>query len=246
VAYEYYTSAGFCMKEKGNGTPAGFAEVILYNPSGRDAEVALTAYFADKAPHAFEPVRVRAGRNHLLVMPDMAPEVFGDCGHWGGRFTSTTPLVVEPIGSYSLWHETDTYKGGCPNFMGTKLHTQWRFADGLWIVQEHPDTSFWPFNELEHYYFLNPGPREAKLDIELQFRGIEHMRFNLTVPAERLIVWNNYRRIPYNQPYGMKVLSSEPVSASSIRFVYGMRGGFGEWGIQPHCAMPGIPGPVTQ
>jgi len=244
--YEYYISSGVCMKPEGIGTLSGFAEIILYNPcEDVVSDVDITVYFEDKQPRAIKPVAVQPGRNFLLVMPDCDPGVFENCGHFGAKFVSTTPLVVEPIGGPSLYHETNTYQGGCPNFWGTKLHTQWHFADGLWILHENPDAAIWPFNEIEEYYFLNPNKEDARLDITLQFRNIEHMSFKLAAKAESLVVWRNYKRIPYGQPYGMKVISTQPISAASNRFVYGMRCGFNEWGLHPHCAMPGEPGPIT-
>jgi len=244
--YEYYISSGVCKTPEKSGGFSGFAEVILYNPSeDTKSHVEITAYFEDRPPADIKPIDIKPGQNRLLVMPDCDPETFENCGYFGARFISTTPLVVEPIGGPSMVHENNAYQGGCPNFWGTKLHKQWHFADGYWIVHEKPDKdALFPFNEDEEYYYLNPGKNDATLDITLQFRNIEHMRFQITVKAERLLVWRNHKRVPYGQPHGLKVVSSEPVSAASTRFIYGMFNGYEEWGWFPHCAMPGVPGPI--
>jgi hypothetical protein len=228
----------------------GMTEIILYNPLNKVCQTQITVYFQDREPHTLEPIEVAPERNMLLVMPDMDPEVFNDCGFWGAKFLSTTPLIVDLIDGLSYHHEDDTFKGGCTNFLGTKLHKEWHFADGLWLEWKRyhkGDTSKapFPFNEIEYYYFLNPGPRDANVDMTLRYRYLEHTTFHLRVPAERLYVWRNFEKIPYNQPYAVKVVSTEPISTSSTRFIYGLNG-FEEWGLHTHCAMPAEPGPITK
>ena len=56
-------------------------------------------------------------------------------------------------------------------------------------------------------------------------------------------VWKNMDNVVNNQPYAAKIVSTEPVSASAVRYVYGLRG-LEEWGMQVHSSMYGVPGPV--
>jgi hypothetical protein len=228
----------------------GITEVILYNPTPERCQTVMTAYFENRPPYTFAPIEVAPERNMLLVMPNLDPAVFTDCGFWGARFESTTPLVVDQIEGFYLEHPDDTFKGGCTNVLGMKLHKEWHFADGFWL--EHKRNlkgdiakAPFPFNEIEYYYFLNPGSRDAKVDMTLRFRRIEHITFHLTVPAEREFVWCNYEKIPYHQPYAVKVVSTEPIATTSTRMIYGLNG-FEDWGLTTHCAMPAEPGPITE
>ncbi len=58
----------------------GDSKIVLYNPTRRPLHTEMTVYFLDRPPHTFAPLEVPPERNQLLVMPDMAPEVFDDCG----------------------------------------------------------------------------------------------------------------------------------------------------------------------
>jgi hypothetical protein len=228
----------------------GSSEIVLYNPAASACQTEMTVYFMDRPPYTFAPLTIEPERNFQLTLPDWAPEVFEDCGFWGARFRSSGPLIVNLVDGFSYDHEDDTFKGGCTNILGAALATQWHFADGLWLewTRFHKgDTSKapFPFNEIEYYYFLNPGPRDARVDMTLQYRYLEHTTFHLRVPAERLFVWRNFEKIPYNQPYGVKVVSSEPIATSSTRFIYGLHG-FDQWGLHTHCGMPPEPGPITE
>jgi hypothetical protein len=275
MKYESYVTSGICKKPilatdqaEGNivweadkgwtkrmGAAAppnltGATEMVLYNPTEEPCQATLTVYFLEHEPYTFEPIDVPAERNVGLTMPEWDPTVFEDVGFWGARVVSTTPLVAVLSDTLMYYHENDTFKGGSTHFLGTKLNKQWHFADGLWLewkrfhkgdVSKAP----FPFNEIEYYYFLNPGPREAKVDMTLQYRFIEHTTFHLRVPAERVYVWCNYEKIPYNQAYGVKVVSTEPISTASTRFIYGVNG-LEEWGLTPHTGMPAEPGPITE
>lgn len=248
MKHESYVSSGICKKPLAQGDLAGSTRVVLCNPMDLACQVEMTVYFQDREPHTCEPIEVGPQRNALLVMPDVAPAVFEDCGFWGARFVSTRPVIVDLVDGLSYHHADDTFQGGCTNFLGTHLHPQWYFADGLWLEWKRfhqGDTSKapFPFNEIEYYHFLNPGPRDAKVDMTLQYRNLEHTTFHLAVPAHRVYVWCNYEKIPYNQPYGVKVVSTEPISTSSTRYIYGLNG-FEEWGLHTHCGMPAEPGPM--
>jgi hypothetical protein len=130
------------------------------------------------------------------------------------------------------------------------LYREWHFPDGVWLdwnryyngdISRAPD----PFNKMEYYYFLNPNPNDAEITMTLQYRHLAPTTLNFTVKAERVFVWQNMEQILFNHPYAVKIISSEPISASAVRYVYGLRG-LDEWGMQVHCAMYGVPGPITE
>lgn len=248
----HYVAGGICKKPTRPEALDGYTELLLYNPADHAAEITMTVYFEDRPPHTFAPLDLAAESNRVLVMPDMDRAIFEDCGFWGARYVSTTPLIVvliDLVGSLANPCPDPAFKGGVTHFLGTRLHTQWHFADGVWL--DH--TRFHggdmarasaPSNELEYYYFLNPGPRDARLEMALHYRYLAHTTIPLTVPAGKTLAWCNYEQIPANQPYGVKLTASEPVSTTSIRYIYGLDG-LGEWGLNIHMGMPAEPGPIT-
>ncbi len=247
-AYATYVSNPCCKRAAKDGDLESGLEFLLVNPTRQACRAVMTVYFADRAPHTFPPIQVAAESNHLLMMPDMDPAVFDDCGFWGAKIESDTYLIADPIGGMHYHHPDLTFKGCAPTFRSTDLHREWHFADGIWTdwkrfckgdLAKAPN----PFNELEYYYFLNPGPRDARVDMRLGFRNVEHETIHLTVPAERVRVWCNYEKIPYNEPYAVKVVSGEPITASAIRFIYGLNG-LADWGLNARYPMAGRPGPI--
>jgi len=249
--YENYLSSGFCHTPTAEDSRGGITELVLYNPTPEPSEATMTAYFADqdRAPHTLVPVQVAPETNARVVMPDMAPEVFANCGYWGAKVLSTTPLMVNVIDGVCIQIGEPMFSGGRTNFRGTKLHAQWHFPDGLWLewnkfYQGAIARAPFPFNELEHYHFLNPHPRDAEVDMTLQFRGGEQTTLHFTVKSERVFVWENVDKVPYNKGFGVKIVSSEPISTAAVRYIYGLSG-LDEWGMQAHCAMWGVPGPIT-
>lgn len=248
--YRTYISNGCAKTATKVGDMRGGQELLLYNPTSVPCQATMTAYFENRPPHTLGPMEVPAKANILRLVPKMDMAVFGDCGFWGAEFESNTYLVADPIGGMSYHHPDATFGGGCPTFWSTDLHDQWHYADGLWLEWKRyykGDLSKapFPFNELEYYYFLNPGRKDAAVDMTLQFRNMEHATFHLKVPAERVRVWCNYEKIPYNQPYGVKIVATEPITTSSVRYIYGLNG-FEEWGLKAHCAMYPVPGPITE
>ena len=247
--YRTYVSNPCCKKAEKIGDLRGGLELLLYNPTLRDGETTMTVYFTDREPHTFAPVKVPAESNYLLIMPEMDPAIFDDCGFWGARFESDVPMLADTIGGMSYYHPDERYAGCAPTFAGVDLHTEWHYADGLWRdwrrhFRDDLSKAPTPFNELDYFFFLNPGKRDARVDMTLRFRNTDHITIHLTVPAERVRVWNNYERIPSNEPYAVKIISSEPIATSSVRFIYGLHG-FEEWGLKARCAQYPKPGPIT-
>lgn len=247
--YRTYISNCICKKAEKDGDMGGWTELILYNPTTSPCLTTMTVYFTDREPHTFAPIDVAPESNELLVMPRMDPAVFENCGFWGAKFESSTYMLADPIGGMSFRHPDRTFGGCAPTFWSTDLHREWYFADGLWLewkrhLKGDISKAPFPFNELEYYYFLNPGQHDAQVDMTLLFRNIEHVTFHLHVPAERVYVWSNFEKIPYNQNYGVRVVSSEPTTTSSVRYIYGLNG-FEEWGLKAHLPMPAEPGPYS-
>ena len=231
----------------------GYTEVFFYNPTHSTCRARVTAYFEQREPVPIdEPIVIGSQKSDVLVMPDWKPDLFQDVGFWALKLETDTVLdcvVIQIPCQYSQMAQEPTFKGGVSHLLGTGLHTQWHYADGLWLnwtayFKGDISRAPFPFNELEYYYFLNPGEQDARVDMTIQYRNIEHCTFHLNVPAGRVYAWCNYEKIPYNQPYGVKVVSSQPISTTSARYIYAL-GGFEEWGINLHCGMPAATGPIT-
>lgn len=250
MVYEKYLSSGYCHEASPDDPREGLSELVLYNPTPTLSEATLTAYFTDSAPWTLAPISVGAETNARVVIPDVAPEVFAGRGFWGARVLSTTPLMLNLIDGVRISAVPPMFSGGATNFRGATLHRQWHFPDGLWLewhkqlggdVTKAP----FPFNELEYYHFLNPHPHEVEVTMTLQFRSGERTTFHIGIGSERVVVWDNLDKVPYNKGYGVKLVATAPISAAAVRYIYGLRG-LDEWGMQVHCAMWGVPGPITE
>ncbi len=249
MLYENYLSSGITRSPTKEDARRGGGELILYNPTSEACEATTTVYFIDREPCVLPAELVKPEANILVVMPGWAADVFTECGFWGAKVISTTPLFLNFIDGIRYVVEQPRFRGGCTNFHGTKLHTQWYFPDGIWrdwnqYYKGDLGQATVPFNELEYYHFLNPNRHDAQLAMTLQYRNLEPATLHFTVQAERVWVWENRGQVASNQPYAVRITSDEPISVCAARYVYGLRG-LDEWGMHVHCSLYGVPGPIT-
>jgi hypothetical protein len=255
----YYTLGGISKRPTTPDRLCGWTEVFFYNPTSLPCQATITGYFEQLDSITFDrEIKVAPFDNGLFVMPDggdmgFYPELFKDVGFWGLRFDTSTILDIVTIqinGAKDELIKKNTFKGGVSHLLAGELSTQWHFADGYWLyftgeLKEKIAKGPFPFNELEVYYFLNPNPESAKVDLILQFRNLEPQTIHLEVPAGRVSIWRNDGQIPYNQPYGVTILASLPIATTSARYIYSLEG-FSDWGINLHCGMPPQVGPITE
>lgn len=248
--HTYYACNGFCNEATAVDSRYGFNEVVLYNPAKTPASVKLRVYFSDRDPIYWErKILVKAETNELLVFPDMDPDIFRNCGHWGAQYESTHPLLINHICLDGIEHPQSTYKGGVQSVMGTPLSKEWYYADGVfldWVRFHNGDYSKipFPFHETEVYYFLNPNREPAQIQIELQYRNLDMQTVSLQVDPERLGSWSTLDQLPPCEPFGVKIVSDQPIATSYVRYVYGLQG-LDEWGMHVHFALAGTPGPIV-
>jgi hypothetical protein len=254
----YYALGGISKLPTTPDRLSGWTEVFFYNPTSSVCHAKITGYFEQRETITFDQeITVKPFDNGLFVMPDQGelaffPEIFEDVGFWGLKFNTSTTLdiiVIQINGTSEKLKEQTTFKGGVSHLLAGGLSQQWHFADGLWLnftgaLKEKIAKGPFPFNELEYYFFLNPSPATAKVGMTLQFRNQEPMNLHLEVPSGRVYAWSNYEKIPCNQAYGVKVLSSQPIATTSARYIYSLEG-FEDWGINLHCGMPPQAGPIT-
>lgn len=247
--YTYYACNGFCKKATTTDPSYGFNEVVLYNPAKTPAAVKLKVYFTDRPPLYWErDILVKAETNELLVFPEMDQAVFNNCGHWAAQYESTHPLLINHICLDGIANPNLTYQGGVQSVMATGLNQEWYYADGVfldWVSYYKGDYSKipFPFHELEVYYFLNPNPEPAQINIELQYRNIDKQTIKIIVNPERLAFWNTLDQLPPCEPFGVKIMADQPIATSYVRYIYGLQG-IDEWGMHVHFALAGSPGPI--
>ncbi len=245
MQYEYYVSSGFCHTPTPADPRYGVAELVLYNPTTSPAQAVITAYFERRVPYTLPTVvEVKPETNTSLNFPDAAPDVFTDCGFWGAKIISTTPLAVNLLSGQKVMRGAKLFTGGSTSFNGTKLSTVWQFPDGLWLEwiryynNDRPLVPF-PFNEIEHYLALNPHPDDLEVEMIFQYQRRAHVTERVLLRGERMFVWDNFEKVDYNANYTIKFVSPKPIAASAVRYIYGLDG-FDDWGIQVHCAMFGV------
>jgi hypothetical protein len=246
---EIYMSSGFCHTPQPNDPHSGSTEMTLYNPSSQPVEALITAYFSVRPPFQFQPVFLEARKNITLNFPEFSPEIFENCGFWGARIACKHPLILNTLSGSRIQAQKPFFSGGWTSFPGTKLDKTWRFPDGLWLewykfYNGDLSKSPWPFNECEDYLILNPTPEDARVELKIMYHHREHDGLIIHIPAERIFVWNNMDKVGFKENYTIKVVSNQPVTASAVRYIYGLHG-IDEWGIQVHNAMLGIPGEFT-
>lgn len=248
MAYTSYISAGIQKDANAGGQLFGGFEVFLYNPTWTPCDTRMTIYFEDREPFVLpEPIHVPPKWSFLQTSRNTAREVLHNVGFWGAKYESNVPLI--PILIFATGGWSTPLSGGVTHFLATDLHTLWYFPNGVWRTCAAPaeaDNPLLPppFNEFEIYYFLNPGPREAEVTMTLQYRELEHVTLNFKVAAERLFTWNCYGQVAENQPYGVKVTATEPISTCAVRYLYDPAGI--EKGIFVRAGMAAVPGPVTE
>lgn len=112
------------------------------------------------------------------------------------------PILIFGTGGFGGEGLDASLTGGVTHFLGTDLHPLWYLPNGVWRThqgetEENPLVPP-PFSEFEITYCLNPGQRDAKVAMTLQYRNLDHVTLDFTAPAERLLTWNNYEQVPVN------------------------------------------------
>jgi hypothetical protein len=79
----------------------------------------------------------------------------------------------------------------------------------------------------------------------LQYRNLPAGALELAVGAERVLAWRNDGQVTPNEPYAVRITSSEPVSASAVRYLHDPAG-LAQRSVFVRCAMPAVAGPITE
>jgi hypothetical protein len=196
--------------------------IIVFNPTAKDATVAITHYYENKEPNTFE-IAVPAGAKrawggHSHNVPD-AQMPMGKL--YGVRVRSVQKIIVQ-VTRAEQEHgvkASETMPGR--SFLSrlaypgplSKRETAWAYADC--IIQRTNPLAL----ELEWLTILNPNPgREAKIKVVFS-GGKERIEHDLTLAAERVttISLEQLTKLPEHQGFGVIVRSDVPVIAEQVR-----------------------------
>ena len=247
MAHVSYIANGFCMKAKQPGDLFGMCELRFWNPMPQPTTARMTVYYSDKPPVELPPYEIGAEKNPLLVFPGDYPEQFEDCGPWGMKIESGTVLLGDHILSAGRQGPPDNvkYRGGVGDIqLQTRLSKLWYFSDGIRLIWEPANAPF-PFDEFEWYHILNPNKADAHVTMKCVLPDDGSREFEHTVPAERLLLFDDFEEFSTTVDFGIEFRSDQPIVVESERIIYGLHG-LDEWGAYIHCQRPGVPGPLAE
>ena len=254
MSYQSYVSAGI-QKDRGDSLDRLFGgyEVFLYNPTWKPCDTRMTIYFEAREPYELpDAIHIPPKWSFLQHTANTVPEVLRDAGFWGARYESTVPMIpilIFGTGGFGGEGLDASLTGGVTHFLGTDLHDQWVFPNALWrVTPVAPGTNPLtppPFAEFEIMYLLNPTERDAEVTLTLQYRNLAHETISLLVPAQRVLTWCNYDQVSPDEPFAVRVVSSEAISASAVRYLHDPQG-LTEKGVFVRAGMAGVPGPISE
>jgi len=261
-----YICNGFCKSPTLHDRRRGFSELRFWNPTALETTVRMRVYFSDRPPEDLAEITIPPYENPLLVFPFHNEAVFAEAGPWGMRLVSESLIMadhilvagdaakgdplkgadvpsVQLLGGFFGPPDRTQYAGGVGDcLIRSRLARAWYFSDGI-IIKTDPERPPFPFSEFEWYHILNPGPREAKVQMHRYVSGGRHDMIEYAVAAERVLLISNYDPKASTVAYGIRFESTEPVCIESERFIYSYKG-LDDWGSHIHCQRPGLPAPL--
>jgi hypothetical protein len=248
-----YIANGFCREADDADPRFGVSELRIFNPLPTETSVRMTVYYADRDPVSLPEFCIKGEGTPLLVFPKASfnpgdySEYFGNCGPWGLKMESDTPLLTDHI--LSAGHkgpEDDVrYRGGCCDKLAQpRLSRLWYFADGIKIRHKDPANAPFPFDEFEWYHVLNPHREEAHVSFEFCRWDGKHENHAFVVPPRHVLMFDNYDWYDSTIGYGFRVKSNVPILPESERIIHA-HGSLIEWGAHIHCPRPGVPAPLA-
>jgi hypothetical protein len=250
-----YLANGFCREANGKDKRYGMSELRFFNPLPTPATVTMTVYYADREPAELPALTITGHQDPLLVFPHASygasdyRKHFSDCGPWGMKFVSETPVLADHIFCAGVQGPSGNvkYAGGvCDMLIQPRLSCLWYFADLIRII--HKDIAQtaagpFPYHEFEWYHILNPNEKPAAVKlIFYRWDGKEEGR-DFAVAGRRVLMFDNYDWYKQTIGGGARFVSDIPVLVESERMIYGLKG-LDEWGAHIHCPRPGTPAPL--
>lgn len=243
--YRCYVANGLCRSADAGDPRYGWSEFRLWNPAERTTAVRMTVFFAARPPTPLPPLELGPYANPYLSIPRQWPEVFTGCGEWGMELASDHPILADHILVAGLQgrQQQERFAGGVADVLAKAPARRWYFGDGL-VLRFDPAKAPLPFNEFEWWHILNPGPRDAQVAIECFYGNAGRDTLRYTVPAQRVLMIDNWQLVRPNNAFGMRVESSQPVVVEAERMICGLHSRE-EWGAHIHTPRPGLPGPLA-
>jgi hypothetical protein len=141
----------------------GLAWLAVLNPGDAAAAIALTAYFAERPPAAYDLI-APPRRSTLLELHRVAPALPRN-EPFGLRLVSDRPVVAQATQfEFRAFERLPEAAGSQVLYPGPLTdEREWYFADGYTSVARGQRSWF----EQERLYVLNPGQSEARIDLTL-------------------------------------------------------------------------------
>ena len=195
---------------------ATMGHLLIFDPSGQEAQVTLTFYFEDHEPESIQTKvsartsresnystwPVRPGMRFALEVDSSLPVACQSTIGWNNSGNDYAPKAR----THSPFGVRETAK----SYMAiTRLSKDWYLPDG--IVIDCGDRCF--VRESEWAAILNPGPRPVPVELDIVMAGArQHI---VEVPARRLRVAYMDDLVQRNKHYGVHFRSDAPVAASA-------------------------------
>ncbi len=245
--YVNYIANGYAKTPTESDKRYGKGEMRFFNPSERRAKIDIEVHFEAKPPVSLKTLTIDPLSNGiLLIFPATFPEVFTDAGPWGMKIVSDEPMIVDHFSSAGVMKDADDFRfrGGVSNVLGQPRASRlWYFGDGI-LIDTNPAKGSFPWDEIEWYHTLNPGPRPAEVKMHCYYHDGNRETFTYTVAPERVMKFSNDGLVNPGIGYGIKFVSSEPVVIQSERLILGSSS-VDEWGMHYHNPRPGVPAPLA-
>ncbi|MCC7204244.1 MAG: hypothetical protein IT441_04140 [Phycisphaeraceae bacterium] len=243
MVYESYIANGLCRQPTEEDARRGYSEFRFFNPSDRAARIELRVYYPDRPPCDLPAWELEAWGNRYVAFPEHYAEATTDVGPWGMRVRSSERVMVDHILIAGMAGRAENlrFAGGVSDVLAKEgLSRRWVFGDGL-KLEFDPAKAPLPFNEFEWFHLLNPGASEATVTMTCVYDATTRDTFELAVPAERVLMFDNREMARKNLGHGVLFESTSPVVIESTRLIYGLQG-VEEWGAQIHTPRPGAAG----
>ncbi len=214
-------------------------ELVIFDPSPGEANVEITAYFADKEPQTAR-VKTRPGASTAWNSAEL-PVERGD--RFAMKIESSEPVFVQATiawnnTAHSFLRTADTksqylQREAATSYKSiTTLARRWYVADGM--IVNSPER-LW-LQESEHAIILNPGDEPAEVDLNLFYSPFTRPK-SVSIPARRVVSVFMDEFAIHNHHYGISFDSNVPVAVQWRRTL----GWYDTWEMMSLWSLPATP-----
>jgi len=216
---EWYYAEGMLLDKRGGKKIGDHLDsgdwLCVVNPNAdRDAEITVTVFYEDMPPreHRYVMPAQRAGNIALhaiegLLVPNK---------HYGVRVSSTVPIIAqETRGEYMPDDPVTNAMGSVilqPGPLSEKDQELW-YVDGIILGGGNI------LEESEWLAVLNPGPKEAHLELTIFHNEKPPSKWQMAVQPERVrvIKMDDLPFVTIGRLFSVRIISDVPIVAEEVR-----------------------------